>query len=103
MRVLHIFAGRPNGGMWRWLSRCSPRCCPFQALIDHGVRGVFEAHVALSAVVLDVFFYAQPDLVVSGIFPLIAGMLIIFIALSLCKIRFAPTRLRQQAHNGVSS
>jgi hypothetical protein len=55
-----------------------------QVLIDripfHGVRGVFEAHVALNVAVLGVF-YAQPNLVISTNFALLVGSFIILVQL----------------------
>jgi hypothetical protein len=55
-----------------------------QAVIDripfHGVRGIFEAHVALNIAVLGVF-YAQPNLMVSTNFALLVGSLIILVQL----------------------
>ena len=72
-----------------WLDRIS----------QPGARAMFEAYVALKIPVLGIF-YAQPALVVSGNFALIAGALIIFVFLRFPRVRFVARATGQNMISG---
>lgn len=96
----HLFGVFVVGSMFGLLLR------GLQVLIDRvplcGVRGILEAHVALKVAVLGAF-YAEPHLVVSGNFPLIAGTLIIVAMLGLRKARLQSLFPNQKSTMGNHS
>jgi len=73
-----------------------------QSLIDRiplpGLHGVFEAYVALKLAVFAVF-YAQPDLVVSGNFVLILGVIMIFLSVKVKRLRIFPVSITKRIVN----
>lgn len=72
-----------------------------QFLLDQipliGIRRVFEAHIALKISILGIF-YSQPNLFISGNFPLILGAIITSSLLVFRRLKLFPTMKIKQPH-----